>query len=98
VGAPRLDPTGELAALADLLGRNGGEPDEEVLVALRRELTAVLDWAPLRHFAAAQRVVDWPEFASFTGKLAGLSIGRAVGDSMRRHGTDEASRGFVVGV
>jgi GT2 family glycosyltransferase len=86
VGAPRIAPSGALAVFDRFLGVEEPRRDERVIDLVRGEFLALLRWAPLRMFAAAQPGVPPAEAREFVAKLAGLVVGRCIGDSFRVNG------------
>jgi rhamnosyltransferase len=95
VGAPRIPPTGELALLDQFLAEGDLVRDERVIGLVRAEFLALLRWSPLRTFASAQPGVAREDAAQFVAKLAGLAVGRCIGDSLRRNGRSDEPLQFL---
>jgi rhamnosyltransferase len=84
VGAPRITPTGELAAAAELLTEDArGEPAIPLARDLRRQLVRLLASDPVSAFAAAHRHVAADSAAGFAAKAAAALVGQALGDALR---------------
>lgn len=97
VGAPRLEPGGELATLAAFCSIGRREAPDRVVSQLRRDVLGLLRWAPLDRFTRAYIGVDDVAFESFVAKLAGAAVGRAVGDALRSESAADAAA-FLAGV
>jgi glycosyltransferase involved in cell wall biosynthesis len=98
---PRQTPLGQLAELDELLRAYGEQsPEREAVTAgLREEMLDVLTWRSLSEFVRANRAATHAEGLDFATKLTGAVVGRALGDSIRTPGLDEAAaRRLISGV
>jgi GT2 family glycosyltransferase len=98
-GAPRVQPSGELVAAAELLAdETSAEPPERLVRELRRDIVRLVGSEPVQAFAAAHRHVASGAAGGFAAKAAAAVVGRAIGDALRLQPDDALAARLLTGI